>query len=174
MSKLYQCLDCNYSSTRRGNYERHLLSPLHLNGKKQYKCEQCQVSFKQKGHLLAHYESNKHKGICPIVDKRKLKQTEGYLKDYTFKLNCKIKKLKVITDRMDNGRELQGDEKLYDELEIQIPKLQVKRKEHHLKYKKMYDDAVRKLLSPYFNPQWRAVALWFHNMTVDYYHLLTQ
>ena len=168
MSKVYKCLTCDYTSTRKQNYDRHLLSPLHLNGKKQYRCEQCQLSFKQKGHLIAHYESNKHKGICPIVDKRKIKQTEGYLKGYTFKLNCKIKKLKMIKDRMDNGKKLQGDEEVIDKLEIEIPKLKIKHKEHHLKYKKMYDDAVRKLLSPYFNPQWIAIASWFHNITIDY------
>jgi len=163
MSKLYECEKCGYSTTRKTNWERHLVSKIHLNGKVKYHCEKCNVDFSQKCHLTAHLKSNKCRGICPIVDKKKLKQTEGYLKGYTFKLNCKKTKLKTITDRIDNGRKVQGDEKLYDKLEKEIPKLQVKRKEHKLKYKNMFDKAIKNLLKPYFNPTWRAISMWYYN-----------
>ena len=160
MSKLYQCFTCQYTTTRKQNYERHLLSPLHINGKKKYECEKCNVSFKQKGHLITHYKSNTHKGICPVVDKRKLKQTHGYLKKYNYAINIKKKKLKIIINRDMN---IQGDEKTYDELEVGIDKLEPKRDRMKLKYEQMFNLAMIEFLTPYFNPTWRAIAMWFYN-----------
>jgi len=163
MRKVYKCDACQYSTTRRANWERHLVSKIHLSGKVKYHCEKCNVDFSQKCHLTAHLKSNKCRGICPIVDKKKLNQTKAYLEDYKFKVKTNEKALEKISNRMDTVMEMKTDEKTYDKIGNRYEKNLIKYNEHKLKYKNMFDKAIKDLLKPYFNPTWRAISMWYYN-----------
>lgn len=162
-SKLYECEKCGYSTTRRANWERHLVSKIHLNGKKKYHCEKCNIDFTQKCELTAHSKTNKCRGICPVVDKKKMKQTKAYLEDYKFKMKTNEKALEKIMNRLDTVKEMKTDEKTYEQVDKRYEKNLIKYNEHKLKYKKMFDKAIKEILTPYFNPTWRAICMWYYN-----------
>jgi len=60
------CEKCNYKTNIKGNYEAHLLTELHLNGKRKersdkiypIKCDKCDVIFKGKMEEQLHYLNN--------------------------------------------------------------------------------------------------------------------
>lgn len=51
------CISCNYSTNRKSNFERHLLSSKHINSKitnKSYNCDICNKSYDKKSSLYKH------------------------------------------------------------------------------------------------------------------------
>ena len=64
MTKEYTCKECDYTTTRKANYERHLKSNRHLKivkPAKLYKCEQCNYQTKDCSNWRRHKNSSKHK-----------------------------------------------------------------------------------------------------------------
>ena len=64
------CIDCNYSTKNKQNFERHLKTKKHdknankSNLQKLYLCKYCQKDFKQKSNLQQHLEK---KNSCKPV-----------------------------------------------------------------------------------------------------------
>jgi hypothetical protein len=154
------CLKCDYKTDRKLNFTRHCASKLCKEGPKKHHCEKCNMTFIQKGHLEAHLVSNKHLGIVPIVDKKKINQTKSYMNDYLFKYKTNEKAINKILCR---EIELQGDEKKLDILE---KKYETNLQKYNLakhKYKTLVEGSIRELLKPYFSYTWKAISIWLYN-----------
>ena len=103
----YFCKKCNYSTSRISHWERHILTPKHLDKKEKeskvnilnYSCI-CGKKYKYASGL------SKHKKKCFMYLKKKKEETES-LNNENIALKCEITKLKsAIPNLMDNISEI--------------------------------------------------------------------
>lgn len=83
--KFFECLDCQFTTTKKSTYENHLISKKHylnVNNIQPYLCEDCNINLINKSNYLRHIK-NIHN-----IDTDKLTYTGYYLIEYDGK-KCK-------------------------------------------------------------------------------------
>ena len=66
---IFECVKCNYSTTKKGNYDKHITTKKHLSS---YHCSNCNKMYSSKSGLWKHKEICASNNVCEIL----LQQTE--------------------------------------------------------------------------------------------------
>ena len=69
----YECIKCNYTTTKKGNYDKHLLTRKHLSSS--FHCETCKNTYKTKSGLWKH-KCKTNQQLCELL----MKQQEEHIK----------------------------------------------------------------------------------------------
>lgn len=102
----YVCKKCNYTTSLKFNYTRHLASELHLVKENKLSCKYCQKEYKHKSSLSKHIKyscKNKDEDRVELFRLVHLQLETGRieLKELRKQLEIQARQIEKLTDKLD-------------------------------------------------------------------------
>lgn len=102
----FKCIDCNFETKRKSNWERHLQTPKHISrhntGRTSYSCEKCNYHTANKSDFTRHLLRAKH--IKNTSVDTSVSNTDNLLVKqiaYLEGLDERVKKIELIVEELD-------------------------------------------------------------------------